>query len=120
MVKRSATKTIGMARSGSLAAWTQSWAMPPSTGSSCPVVYVASNARKRTALAISSDVPQELHRAHPDHLLPNLGGHAFTGIRFAENRRVDGTGRHRVDANPRGEGVDFRQRPRVARNHEGA
>src|SRR5271156_4239430 len=31
---------------------------PPSTGSSAPVVKVASNARKRTALAISSDVPQ--------------------------------------------------------------
>ena len=31
---------------------------PPSTGSSAPVVKVASNARKRTALAISSDVPK--------------------------------------------------------------
>src|SRR5271163_5246545 len=31
---------------------------PPSTGSSAPVVKVASNARKRTALAISSDFPQ--------------------------------------------------------------
>src|SRR5271165_61001 len=36
----------------------QSCDQPPSTGSSAPVVKVASNARKRTALAISSDVPK--------------------------------------------------------------
>src|SRR5271154_6654324 len=36
----------------------QSCDQPPSTGSSAPVVKVASNARNRTALAISSDVPQ--------------------------------------------------------------
>src|SRR5579883_2634877 len=36
----------------------QSCDHPPSTGSSAPVVKVASKARKRTALAISSDVPQ--------------------------------------------------------------
>jgi hypothetical protein len=36
----------------------QSWDQPPSTGSSAPLVKVASNARKRTALAISSDVPK--------------------------------------------------------------
>ncbi len=42
---------------------------------------------------------EALHRAHTDHLLPKLGGRAFTGIRFADDRRVDGTRRHRVDAN---------------------
>jgi hypothetical protein len=36
----------------------QSCDQPPSTGSSRPVVKVASKARKRTALAISSEVPK--------------------------------------------------------------
>src|SRR5271167_4305981 len=43
--------------------------------------------------------PPALHRDHTDHLLPNLGGLVFTGKHFADDRRVDGTGRHRVDAN---------------------
>ena len=43
--------------------------------------------------------PPALHRDHTDHLLPNLGGRDFIGKRFAEDRRVDGAGRHRVDAN---------------------
>jgi len=43
--------------------------------------------------------PEALHRAHTDHLLPKLGGHVFIGKCFADDRRVDGTGRHRVDAN---------------------
>src|SRR5271156_5110803 len=43
--------------------------------------------------------PPALHRNHTDHLLPNLGGLVFTGKYFADDRRVDGTGRHRVDSN---------------------
>src|SRR5271168_1449591 len=43
----------------------QSCDQPPSTGSSAPVVKVASNARKRTALAISSDVPQRFMGTMP-------------------------------------------------------
>ena len=43
--------------------------------------------------------PPALHRDHTGHLLPNLGGLVFTGKHFADDRRVDGTGRHRVDAN---------------------
>jgi hypothetical protein len=43
--------------------------------------------------------PPALHRDHTDHLLPNLGGLVFIGKHFAEDRRVDGAGRHRVDAN---------------------
>ena len=77
----------------------QSCDQPPSTGSSAPVVKVASNARKRTAFAISSDVPKRFIGTHAAHLLPDLGGHVFIGERFADDRRVDGTGRHRVDAN---------------------
>src|SRR5271169_487879 len=42
--------------------------------------------------------PPALHRDHADHLLPSLGG-CVAGKRFADDRRVDGTGRHRVDAN---------------------
>jgi len=40
-----------------------------------------------------------LHRNHTGHLLPNLGGRVFIGKHFAEDRRVDGAGRHRVDTN---------------------
>jgi hypothetical protein len=40
-----------------------------------------------------------LHRDHTGHLLPNLGGLVFTDKHFADDRRVDGAGRHRVDAN---------------------
>ena len=43
----------------------QSCVQPPSTGSSAPVVKVASNARKRTALAISSGVPQRFMGTMP-------------------------------------------------------
>src|SRR5271165_3056517 len=42
--------------------------------------------------------PPALHRDHTNHLFPNLSG-CVTGKRFADDRRVDGTGRHRVDAN---------------------
>src|SRR5271168_5317767 len=42
--------------------------------------------------------PPALHGNHTDHLLPNLGS-CVSGKRFADDRRVDGTGRHRVDAN---------------------
>src|SRR5713226_5992020 len=43
--------------------------------------------------------PPALHRDHTNHLLPNLRGCVFTGKRFGDDRRVDGTWRHRVDAN---------------------
>ena len=42
--------------------------------------------------------PPALHRDHVNHLLPNLGDGAG-GKRFSEDRRVDGAGRDRVDAN---------------------
>src|SRR5271168_3729044 len=42
--------------------------------------------------------PPALHRDHTKHLLPDLRG-CVTGKRFFDDRRVDGTGRHRVDAN---------------------
>ena len=50
-------------------------------------------------MAISSDVPQRFIGNHAGHLLPNLGGRVFIGKHLADDRRVDGTGRHRVDAN---------------------
>ena len=43
--------------------------------------------------------PPALHGNHADHLLPKLGGRVFLGEHLAEDRRVDGAGRHRVDAN---------------------
>src|SRR5271155_2724859 len=42
--------------------------------------------------------PPALHRNHTNHLFPNLSG-CVTGKRFADDRRVDGTWRHCVDAN---------------------
>src|SRR5271168_1780166 len=42
--------------------------------------------------------PPALHRDHTNHLFPNLSG-CVSGKRFADDRRVDGTWRHRVDAN---------------------
>src|SRR5277367_1680500 len=42
--------------------------------------------------------PPALHGNHADHHLPDLGSR-FSAKRFAQDRRVDGTGRHRVDAN---------------------
>src|ERR1700722_3310985 len=42
--------------------------------------------------------PPTLHRDHANHLFPNLSG-CVSGKRFFDDRRVDGTGRHRVDAN---------------------
>jgi hypothetical protein len=42
--------------------------------------------------------PPALHRDHANHLFPNLSG-CVSGKRFVDDRRVDGTGRHRVDAN---------------------
>ena len=59
---------------------------------------VASNARKRTAFAISSDVPKRFIGLRFAHLPGDLGGRVFIGKHFADDRRVDGTGRHRVDA----------------------
>src|SRR5271165_7419821 len=43
--------------------------------------------------------PEALHRIGFAHLPSDLGGHVFIGKRFADDRRVDGTGRHRVDSN---------------------
>ena len=40
-----------------------------------------------------------LHGNHADHLLPKLGGRVFIGEHLAQDRRVDGAGRHCVDAN---------------------
>src|SRR5260370_40986637 len=42
---------------------------------------------------------EALHRAHSGHLFPKLSGRVFIGEHLAQDRRVDGTGRHRVDAN---------------------
>ena len=72
---------------------------PPSTGSSAPVVKVASNARKRTALAISSDVPQRFIGTMPIIFSLSWAAASLSGNTLAQDRRVDGTGRHRVDAN---------------------
>ena len=77
----------------------QSCDQPPSTGISAPVVKVASNARKRTALAISSDVPQRFIG-----IIPII----FSLIWAASSLPVNtlamigvsmGPARHRVDAN---------------------
>lgn len=43
--------------------------------------------------------PPAFHRNHACHLVPDVGNRVFIGKYFAEDRRVDGTGRHRVDAN---------------------
>src|SRR5271168_543895 len=43
-------------------------------------------------------LPPALHRDHTDHLLPDLGGRV-SGKRLADDRRVDRTGRHRIDSN---------------------
>ena len=43
--------------------------------------------------------PEALHGNHADGFLPNLGDHVFIGKHFVEDRRIDGTGRDRVDAN---------------------
>jgi len=43
--------------------------------------------------------PEAFHRDNTGHLLLDLGNRVFIGKHFAEDRRVDGTGRHRVDAN---------------------
>src|SRR5579871_4538240 len=42
---------------------------------------------------------ETFHRDDTGHLLPDLSNRVFIGKHFAENRCVDGTGRHRVDAN---------------------
>ena len=60
----------------------QSCDQPPSTGSSAPVVKVASNARKRTAFAISSDVPKRFIGFMLDHVPHDLGTHVFRGERL--------------------------------------
>src|SRR5271169_4561994 len=43
--------------------------------------------------------PPALHGNHAAHLLPKLGGRVFIVEHLAQYRRVDGAGRHRVDAN---------------------
>src|SRR5271154_6839315 len=43
--------------------------------------------------------PPALHGNHADHLLPKLGGRVFIGEHLAQDRRIDGAGRHRVDSN---------------------
>src|SRR5271170_649922 len=43
--------------------------------------------------------PPALHGNHAGHLLPKLGGRVLIGEHLAQDRRVDGAGRHRVDSN---------------------
>src|SRR5271166_4571490 len=43
--------------------------------------------------------PKALHRISSDRPLPDMSGRAFLGKHFADDRRVDGTGRYRIDAN---------------------
>ena len=44
-------------------------------------------------------LPPALQGNHALHLLLNLGGRVFIGKHFAEDYRVDGAGRHSVNAN---------------------
>src|SRR5271169_5845539 len=43
--------------------------------------------------------PPALHRIDVAHLPSDLGSHVFLGEHLVQDRRVDGAGRHRVNAN---------------------